>query len=274
MQRRSAPAALGFPDGGEPRRRGDPVEQIAGQRVGRLRQHRQRRPRHRRRRGAAGEPVGADHLALAVAGMRPVDRELPRPERTEAFDQMLRHRRIVRIAAAIPAPRGEPPKRLVDARDPGFLDAAGVAHQAVREQLGEALVEGVRQRFDESRLADVDIDHGEIAVELQARRGQRAAVPRQHFGFDRRSASASPSRSAACSRSSSGWKPFASMARRKAVRACIRSAPDAAGTLPARSSCRSPDRASSRRRCRRRRRRGWSRAASVRAGRSARSPAR
>ena len=85
--------------------------------------------------------------------MRPVDRELPRPERAEAFDQMLRHRRIVRVAAAIPAPRGEPPERLLDARDPGFLGAAGVAHQAVREQLGEALVEGARQRLDESRVS-------------------------------------------------------------------------------------------------------------------------
>ncbi len=84
---------------------------------------------------------------------------------------MLRHRGIVRIAAAIPAPRGEPPERLVNARDPGFLGPAGVAHEAVHEQLGESLVECARQGVDETRVFHVDVDHRQIAVELQARRG-------------------------------------------------------------------------------------------------------
>ena len=115
------------------------------------------------------QTVGADHLARLVAGMRPVDCKLPRPERTEAFDLMFRYRGIVRITAAIPAPRGEPPERLVNARNPGFLGPAGVAHEAVHEQLGEFLVEGARQGVDEGRVFHVDVDHREVAVELQAR---------------------------------------------------------------------------------------------------------
>ena len=117
---RLAAAAPGVLDGGEPRRRGDLVEQVAGQRVGRFRQHRQRRPRHRRRRGAAGKLVGADHLALAVAAMRPVDRELPRPERTEAFDH------------DASAPRDRPDR----CRDTSAARrAAGTAHRRARSRL-------------------------------------------------------------------------------------------------------------------------------------------
>ena len=115
--------------------------------------------------------------------MRPVDCKLPRPERTEAFDHVLRHRGIVRITAAIPAPRGEPPERLVNARNPRFLGPAGVAHEAAGEELGEALVERARQGVDETSVFHVDVDHREIAVKFHARRGQRAAVPRPHFGF-------------------------------------------------------------------------------------------
>jgi len=70
-----------------------------------------------------------------------------------------------------------PHKGYIDARDPGFLRSAGVAHQSVREQLRKALVECARQGVDEIHLAHVDIDHREVAVDLQAGRGQRAAVP-------------------------------------------------------------------------------------------------
>src|SRR5262249_57378438 len=128
-----APAVPGLLDGREPRRRGNAVEQIAGRRVGRLRQHWQGRPQRRRWRGSAGELVSVDYFALAVTRMRPVDRELPRPKRAKTLDLMLRRCGIVRIAAAVPAPRGEAPKRLLDAGDPGFLGAARVAHDAARE---------------------------------------------------------------------------------------------------------------------------------------------
>src|SRR6516162_11164623 len=129
----SLAAAAAALDYGEPRRGGDLIEQIASLLVRRLWQHRQGRPRRRRRRHAAGEPVGADDLAHPVAGVRPINGELSRSERAKALDQMLHRRGIVRIVAAVPAPRCEPPERLVDARDPGFLDAAGVAHEAVLE---------------------------------------------------------------------------------------------------------------------------------------------
>src|SRR5262249_49248136 len=36
---------------------------------------------------------------------------------------------------------------------------------------------------EEGSRADVDVDHRKIAVELQACRGERAAVPRQHLGL-------------------------------------------------------------------------------------------
>src|SRR6516162_11474083 len=129
----SLAAAAAALDYGEPRRGGDLIEQIASLLVRRLWQHRQGRPRRRRRGHAAGEPIGADDLAHPVAGVRPVNGELSRSERTEALDQVLHHRRVVRIAAAVPAPRCEPPKWLIDARDPGFLDATGVAHETARE---------------------------------------------------------------------------------------------------------------------------------------------
>ena len=58
-----------------------------------------------------------------------------------------------------------------------------MADEAARKQLGEALGEGARQLLDEGRLAHIDIEHREIAVELQACRFQRAAIPLQHFGF-------------------------------------------------------------------------------------------
>src|SRR5262249_29436297 len=96
----------------------------------------------------------------------------------EALDHMLRRRGVVRVVAAIPAPRGEPLERLVDARNPGSFRSAGVAHEAACEQLGKALVEGARQLLDESRLTHIDVNHREVAVEPQARRGERAAVPR------------------------------------------------------------------------------------------------
>src|SRR5262249_42158024 len=128
-----APAVSDLLDGGEPRCRGNAVEQIAGRRIGRFRQHWQGRPQRRRWRGSAGELVSVDYFALAVASMRPVDSQLPCPERTEAFNHVLRHLRIVWIIAAIPTPRREPPERLIDARDPGFLHSAGVAHEAARE---------------------------------------------------------------------------------------------------------------------------------------------
>src|SRR5262249_62130772 len=108
------------------------AERMASLGEGRLRQPGQGRAGRRRRRGAAGETVAADHYA-SITGMWPVDPELPRPERAKTFDHMFRHRGVVRIAAAIPAPRGEPPKRLVDARDPRFLGPAGVTHEAVPE---------------------------------------------------------------------------------------------------------------------------------------------
>jgi hypothetical protein len=44
-----------------------------------------------------------------------------------------------------------------------------MAHQAVHEQLGESLVECARQGADETRVFHVDVDHCQIAVELQAR---------------------------------------------------------------------------------------------------------
>src|SRR4051794_9621504 len=109
--------------------------------------------------------------------MRPVDSELPRPERTEALDLVFRHVRIIRVAAAVPTPRGKPPERLVNARDPGFLRSPGVAHQAAREQLREFCIERGRQRFDQGRLAHIAVEYREVAVELQACREQRAAVP-------------------------------------------------------------------------------------------------
>src|SRR6516164_1400116 len=90
-RRSLAPAVSGLLDGSKPRCRGNGVEQIAGRRVGRFRQHWQGRPRRRRWRGFAGELVSVDYLALAVARVRPVDCELPRPERTEALKEMLRY---------------------------------------------------------------------------------------------------------------------------------------------------------------------------------------
>ena len=76
-----------------------------------------------------------------------------------------------------------PPEWLVDSRDPGLLRPTGVAHEAAGEQLREALAEGVGQGVDEAGVGHVDIDHGEIAVDPQAGRGESAAVPRAHFGF-------------------------------------------------------------------------------------------
>ena len=169
----SAPAAL-F-DGRPSRGSGDLVELIAGLGVGRLGQYRQLAQAPRRRRGAVGE------LVDAVAIARPVDGELSRRQRAEAFDHLLRV--AVRVIAAMPAPRRQPGEGLVDAGDPRLLGAAGVAHQAAREQLGETLVQGLRQRLDEGRLDDVDVDHREVAVDSQARRGQEAAVPRHDVGL-------------------------------------------------------------------------------------------
>src|SRR5262249_27436178 len=120
------------------------------------------------RRGGAGKLVRVDDLASLVARVRPIDCELPRPERTEALNQMLRYGRIVRIAATIPAPRSEPSKWLVDPRDPGLLRPARVAHEADGEQPGKAPAERVRQSLDEARVRDVDVDHRQIAVELHA----------------------------------------------------------------------------------------------------------
>src|SRR5262245_49874484 len=128
--RLAAAAALDY---GEPRRRGDLVEQIAGQRVSCFWQHGQGGPRRRRRRGVTGKLVRVDDLASLVACVRPVDCELPRPERTEAFNQMLRYGGVVWIAAAEPASRSEPSKRLIDPRDPGFLGSASVAYETVLE---------------------------------------------------------------------------------------------------------------------------------------------
>src|SRR5262245_20602795 len=58
-----------------------------------------------------------------------------------------------------------------------------------RTRLAEFLIEGARQRVDQIELAGIDIDHGEIAVDLHPGRGQRAPVPREHFrlvdAFDR-----------------------------------------------------------------------------------------
>jgi hypothetical protein len=71
--------------------------------------------------------------ALADAGVRTIDSELSRSERAETLHMMLWHCGVVRIAAAIPAPRGEPHERLIDARDPGFLGPAGVTYKAVRK---------------------------------------------------------------------------------------------------------------------------------------------
>ena len=188
---------------------------------------------------------------------------------------MLRHRGIVRVAAAIPAPRGEPPERLVNARDPGFLGArrrgAPGRARTARGSFGR-----VRSPSASTRAASL------TSTSITARspssfRPVEVSALRSHdstSASSRRSASASLSRSTACSRSKAASSHSLSMARRKAVRACIRPAPDAAGTLPARSSCRAPGRASSRRRCPRRRRREWSHAASAPAGRAARSPAR
>jgi len=52
-----------------------------------------------------------------------------------------------------------------------------MAHEAAGEQLREALVDGCRQGLDQSRLADIGVEHGEIAVDLHARRGECAAIP-------------------------------------------------------------------------------------------------
>src|SRR6516165_1690450 len=139
----SAPA-----DRSEPVRARNLVEQVAGQRIGGFWQHGQGGPRRCRRRGAAGELVLIDHFAGPVARMRSVDRELPRPERTEALNQMLRYGGVVWIAAAIPAPRSEPSKGLVYAGDPRLLGAAGVARKAVYEQFRKTAIEGARQGFD------------------------------------------------------------------------------------------------------------------------------
>jgi len=46
---------------------------------------------------------------------------------------MLGYGGVIRIAAAIPAPRSEPSKWLVDACDPGFLRPAGVAYETALE---------------------------------------------------------------------------------------------------------------------------------------------
>ena len=268
---RPRPALL---DGGEPRRRGDLVEQVAGLRVGRLRQHRQRRPRHGCRRGAAGKLVGADHLALAVAGMRPVDRELPRSERAEAFDH------------DASAPRDRPDR----CRDTSAARrAAGTAPRRARSRLPWRRRRGARGR---ARTARGSARRGRPPAHRRepprshrrrSRRDRRRSSGRSRSArcgpttalrLRRRSASASPARSTACSRSAAAGNRSPAWPGGRRCAPASDAAPDAAGTLPARSSCRSPDRASSRRRCRRRRRREWSRAASVPAGRSARSPAR
>jgi len=91
-------------DRGEPCRCRDFIEQVAGQRISCFRQHRQGCSRCCRRRNAAGELVRVDNLACLVARMRPVDRELPRPQRAEALNLMLWYREVVWIVAAIPAP--------------------------------------------------------------------------------------------------------------------------------------------------------------------------
>ena len=139
---------------------------------------------------------------------------------------------------------------------------------------GKRASRALRQRGDEIGFAHVDIDHGQIAVDLQAGRGQRAAIPRPAPRRRRRPASASPARSTACSRSG------AASSRSPAWPGGRRCAPasDALQVPPERllraHLADAPDRASSRRRCRRRRRRGWSRAGSALAGRCARSPVR
>ena len=239
----AAPAAL-F-DRRPPRGSGDLVELIADLGVGRLGQYRQLAERRRRRRGAVGE------LVDAVAIARPVDGELSRRQRAEAFDHLLRV--AVRIAAAMPAPRRQPGEGLVDAGDPRLLGAAGVAHQAAREQLGETLVQRLRQRLERGpdRAMSTSITARSssilkpvVANRLRSHAMTSASVTRcrgQPFSIDRL-----PS-------FSNGVKPLASMARRKAVQS-LTAAPDAAGTLLEPTSCRAPGRASFRRRCRRRRR--------------------
>src|SRR5262249_12302047 len=122
-------------------------------------------------------------LARAVARVRSVDCELPRSERAEALNQMLRYGRVVWVVATIPAPRSNPLKRRVDTCDPSLLRSAGVAYEAVFEQRREALAERVCQGLDELRVRNIDIDHREVAVELQARRGERAAIPCQHLSL-------------------------------------------------------------------------------------------
>ena len=116
--------------------------------------------------------------------MRPVDCKLPRPERTEAFDH----------DASVPRDRPDHCRDTSAARR-----AAGTARQRARSRLpsrppawrtrpcanssGNCSSSAPAKRVDESRLVHVDVDHREVAVELQARREQRAAVPGQYFGF-------------------------------------------------------------------------------------------
>src|SRR5262245_35786878 len=100
--------------------------------------------------------------------MRPVDSELSRPARAEAFDLMRYRCRILWIAAA-PFARIDSPERLLSAHEPSFFHPAGMAHEAARKQFGVAFIERPRQGVDQSHLADIGIDHREIAVNLHAR---------------------------------------------------------------------------------------------------------
>src|SRR5262249_38284712 len=140
----------------------DLIEKITSRHKSRFWQHGEKLPRRICRRRTACETVSVDHRAV-FAGMRPIDSELPRPARTEAFDVM-RYRRGVLWLAAAPFPRIDSLERLLGAHEPSFFHPAGMAHEATRKQLGIALIESPCQGVDQSHLADIGIDHRKVAV--------------------------------------------------------------------------------------------------------------
>src|SRR6516162_5320068 len=108
--------------------------------------------------------------------MRPINSELPRLARAEAFNAMRYDFRVLWIAAT-PFPRTDSLERLLSAREPSFFHLTGMAHEAARKQFGVAFIKSFRQGVDQNRLADIGVDHCEVAVDLHSRRCERATIP-------------------------------------------------------------------------------------------------
>src|SRR5262249_8707836 len=173
--RRSVALCLDFDDcqSGRP---SNFVKKVASCRKGRLWQYWKKLARCICWRRCAAKLVAVDDLARRAASVRPIDSELSRLARTKAFDMMRYRCRIFWIAAA-PFLRIDSPERRLSAREPGFFHLAGMAHEAARKQFGIVFTESLRQGVDQSRLADIGVDHRKVAVDLHSRRCERAAIP-------------------------------------------------------------------------------------------------